>query len=117
MRHRLSGTLLIVLCLICSSAFGAGQGKLKLDVLDELGAGAKPEAEIFERRQKGWRGAPGASVALDPGTYKLVLPIVGGKIVRDELRSSRPRAYRLITNVAVLSVSGRNSKGRSPATG
>ncbi|MGO9059773.1 MAG: hypothetical protein ACLQU2_20695 [Candidatus Binataceae bacterium] len=119
MRHRLSGILLMVLCLIGSSAFGAEQGKLKLDVLDELGAGAKPDAEIFASDgKKAGEVAPGASVALMPGTYKLVLPIVGGKIVRDDIliEGGRERTV-LITNVAVLSVSGRNSKGQEPGYG
>jgi hypothetical protein len=119
MRHRLTGTLLMVVCLICSAALGAERGKLKLDVLDELGAGAKPNAEIFAGDGgKVAEVAPGGSVALKPGTYKLVLPIVGGKIVRDDIlvEAGRERTI-LIANVAVLSVSARNGKGQEPGYG
>lgn len=110
---------MIVFCLIGHAALGAEQGRLKLDVLDELGAGAKPNAEIFAADgKKVGEVAPGASVALNPGTYKLVLPVVGGKIVRDGLmvEAGRERTV-LITNVAVLSISARNSKGQEPGYG
>jgi hypothetical protein len=119
MRHRLTGTLVMVLCLLSSLAFCAEQGKLKLDVLDELGAGARPNAEIFARDgKKAGEVAPGASIALNPGTYRLVLPVVGGKIVRDDilLEAGRERTV-LIANVAVLSVSARNGKGQEPGYG
>lgn len=84
MLRRLIPISLIVFCLLWSVAFGAQQGTLKLDVLDELGAGAKPVAQIFAADgSKAGEVAPGASVELPAGTYKLVLPVVGGKIVRD----------------------------------
>jgi hypothetical protein len=119
MRLRLTLTSFIMLCMLCSAAYGAAQGKLRLDVLDELGAGAKPAAEIFASNgTKVAEVTPGASVALPPGTYKMVLPVVGGKIVRDNLRVEAGRVHTvLITNVAVLSVSARNSNGEEPGFG
>ena len=119
MRHRLTVILVVVLWMIGHAAYGAEQGKLKLDVLDELGAGAKPNAEIFAANgKKIGEVAPGASIALQPGTYKLVLPVVGGKIVRDDImvEAGRERTV-LIANAAVLSVSARNAKGQEPGYG
>jgi hypothetical protein len=118
MRRRLTATLPIVLCLLCSFAMGAEQGSIKLDVLDELGAGAKPAAEIFAGDKKVAEVIPGASVQLPPGTYRLVLPVVGGNIERDNLRVEAGRVHTvLITNVAVLSVSARNGSGQEPGYG
>ena len=54
---------------------------------------------------------------LPAGTYKLVLPVVGGKIVRDGVLVEAGRVHTvLITNVAVLSVSARSS-GKEPGYG
>jgi len=118
MRRRLTATLLIVFCLLSSLAMSAEQGSIKLVVLDELGAGAKPAAEIFAGDKKVGEVVPGASVQLAPGTYKLVLPVVGGNIVRDDLRVEAGRVHTvLITDVAVLSVSARNSSGQEPGYG
>ena len=118
MLRRLIPISLIVFCLLWSVAFGAQQGTLKLDVLDELGAGAKPVAQIFAADgSKAGEVAPGASVELPAGTYKLVLPVVGGKIVRDGVIVEPGRVHTiLITNVAVLSVSAR-SNGKEPGYG
>jgi hypothetical protein len=119
MRLRLTLTSLILLCVLCSMAIGAERGKLRLDVLDELGAGAKPAAQIFASNGvKVAEVAPGASVALPPGEYRMVLQVVGAKIVRDNLQVEAGRVHTvLITNVAVLSVSARNSKGEEPGFG
>ena len=52
MHRRLTATLPIVACLLCSLAVAAERGSIKLDVLDELGAGAKPPAAIFAGDKK-----------------------------------------------------------------
>jgi len=108
--------ILLVALLLCSIASAAERGKIKLDVLDELGAGARPAAQIFaaDGRHAG-EVAPGAAVELPPGAYKLVLPIVGGRIERDGILVEAGRTHTvLITNVAVLSVSARNAGGQEP---
>src|SRR5271155_2753972 len=83
-------------------AIGAETGGLKLDVMGEASAGAKAVADIYEgggRRVA--QVAPGQTVALAPGTYKLVLPIVGGKITKDSIRIEAGRTHTvLITTVA-----------------
>jgi len=120
MRRRLTLTYSIVFCLIGSAALAAQPGRLKLNVLDELGAGAKPAADIYAADgSKAGEVAPGATVELPPGTYRLVLPIVGGKIVREGVlvEAGRVRTV-LIANVAVLSVSARaGGHGEEPGYG
>jgi hypothetical protein len=119
MRIRAAVTSVIVLCLLRTASLCAEMGKIRLDVLDELGAGAKPAAEILAGNgAKVAEVAPGASVALPPGTYKMVLPVIGGKIVRENLRVEAGRVHTvLITNVAVLSVSARKTNGEEPGFG
>jgi hypothetical protein len=111
MRPGLTLIFLLLLCLTSSVAFGEQRGGLRLDVLDELGAGAKPVAQIFAGDgSKAGEVAPGATIQLPAGTYKLVLPVVGGKIVREGVLVEAGRVHTvLITNVAVLSVSARSS--------
>jgi hypothetical protein len=108
--------ILLVALVLCSTASAAERGKIKLDVLDELGAGARPVARIFAADgSKAGEVAPGAAIELPPGNYKLVLPIVGGKIERDDILVEAGRTHTvLITNVAVLSVSARNASGQEP---
>jgi hypothetical protein len=119
MRRGLTGTILIVCCLMCSFALGAEPGKLKLVVLDELGAGAKPAAQIFAGDgTKAGEVTAGGTVELAPGTYKLVLPVMGGNIVRDNLQVEAGRVHTvLVTDVAVLSISARDSAGHEPGFG
>ncbi len=116
MRLRLTPLFLFMLGMLCSAAFGAQRGRLKLDVLDELGAGAKPTAQIFAADgSKAGEVTPGASVELPAGTYRLVLPVVGGTIVREGVLVEAGRVHTvLITNVAVLSVSARSLSGAEP---
>jgi hypothetical protein len=116
MRRRITAIILLAVGFLCCEALAAQRGTLKLDVLDELGAGAKPAAQIFAADgKKAGEVAPGASIELPEGTYKLVLPIVGGKIERDEVVVEAGRVHTvLITNVAVLSVSARNANGQEP---
>jgi hypothetical protein len=119
MRRSLIASVLIVLGLAWSIAFGAQRGALKLDVLDELGAGAQPAAEVFSADgKKAGEVVAGGELELPPGTYKMVLPVVGGKIVRDNLRVEAGRVHTvLVTNVAVLSVAAHNSAGKERGYG
>jgi hypothetical protein len=119
MRLRLTAIFLFLILLVRSAAFGAQQGKLKLDVLDELGAGAKPPAQIFAADgSKAGEVTPGQTITLPAGTYKLLLPVVGGNIVREGVQVEPGRVHTvLITNVAVLSVSARNINGKEPGFG
>jgi hypothetical protein len=116
MRSGLTAISLLVLCLLCSAAFAAQRGRIKLDVLEDLGAGAKPVAQIFAANgAKVGEVAPGASVDLPEGTYKLVLPVIGGTIVREGVIVEAGRVHTvLITDVAVLSVSARKLNGEEP---
>jgi hypothetical protein len=111
--------IFLILISLDSVAWGAQPGTLKLDVLDELGAGAKPNAQIFAADgAKAGEVAPGASVQLPAGSYKLVLPVVGGNIVREGVLIEPGRVHTvLITNVAVLSVAARSSGGKEPGYG
>jgi len=100
-------------------AIGAETGGLKLDVMGEASAGAKAVADIYEGGgRKVAQVAPGQTVALAPGTYKLVLPIVGGKITKDSIRIEAGRTHTvLITTVAILKVSVKDRTGKDPGFG
>jgi hypothetical protein len=117
-RPRHTALFWFVIGLLCSYALAAEQGSIKLDVLGELGAGARPPAAIFAGDRKVAEVVPGASVQLPAGTYRLVLPVIGGNIERDNVRVEAGRVHTvLITNVAVLSVSARSSSGQEPGYG
>ena len=84
----------------------ATTGNLKLDVLGDNGAGAKNAAHVIgaDGKEVG-QVIAGTTVALPPGDYKLVLPIVGGTITKDDVRIEAGRTHTvLITNVAALQV-------------
>ena len=100
-------------------AIGAETGGIKLDVMGEASAGTKALADIYGASgAKVAQVAPGQTVALAPGTYKLVLPIVGGKIIKDDIRVEAGRTHTvLITNVAILKVSVRDRSGKDPGFG
>ena len=91
-------------------------GELKLDVMGELGAGAKNQAEIIAPDGKVVaKVTPGASVAVPPGIYKLKLPLVGGVITKDDIAIEAGRTHTvLISNAAVLSVSVKDKDGKDP---
>jgi len=94
-------------------------GNLKLDVLGDDGAGAKSPAHIIGANGKeAGQVAPGSSIALAPGEYKLVLPIVGGQIVKEGVQIEAGRTHTvLITNVAVLEVKVKDKSGADPGFG
>ncbi len=91
-------------------------GNLKLDVMGELGAGAKNQAEVIAPDGKVVaKVTPGATIALAPGTYKLRLPLIGGTISKDDIAIEAGRTHTvLISNAAALSVSVKDKDGRDP---
>jgi hypothetical protein len=102
---------------IAALAIGAGAtGNLKLDVMGELGAGAKNQAEVIAPDGKVVaKLTPGATVALAPGTYKLRLPLIGGTISKDDIAIEAGRTHTvLISNAAALSVSVKDKDGHDP---
>src|SRR5271155_1921490 len=100
-------------------ARAADTGNLKLDVLHEDGAGAKNPAHIIPANGKEvGQVIAGATIALAPGEYKIVLPIVGGQIVKDGVEIEAGRTHTvLITDVAVLSVDVKDKNGKDPGFG
>jgi hypothetical protein len=96
---------------------GAQTGSLKLEVSG--GAGAKPNGDVYGLNgQQVAEVAPGATIALPPGSYKFVLPIIGGKIVKDDLRIEAGRTRTvLIETAAVLKVAVKNRDGKDPGYG
>jgi hypothetical protein len=104
---------------IVSIAGAAQTGNLKLDVLGDDGAGAKNPAHLIAANGKEvGQVIAGATIALPPGEYKLVLPIVGGQIVKDGVVIEAGRTHTvLVTNVAVLQVSVKYKTGADPGFG
>src|SRR3984957_10448864 len=88
---------------VVSIAYAASTGNLKLDVMGEDGAGAKNPAHVIAANGKeAGQVIAGSSIALPPGEYKIVLPIVGGQIVKDGVQVEAGRTHTvLIENVAV----------------
>jgi hypothetical protein len=109
----------IALLALVWSAQAAQTGNLKLDVLGENGAGAKNPAHVIAANGKeAGQVTPGSSVALAPGEYKIVLPIIGGQIVKDGVQIEAGRTHTvLIENVAVLEVSVKDKTGADPGFG
>jgi hypothetical protein len=111
--------VLVALLLVASLALGESTGMLKLDVLGVNGAGAKNLAHLMapDGKEAG-QVAAGSTVALPPGEYKLVLPIVGGQIVKDGIRIEAGRTHTvLIENVASMRVSVKDKTGADPGFG
>ncbi len=97
-------------------SIAAETGRLKLDVLEEMGRGAINRAAVISADgRKIGEVAPGGDIALAPGEYKLVLPIIGGKITKEGLEVEAGRTTTvLITNVAVLRVNVKDRDGKDP---
>jgi hypothetical protein len=107
--------MLAVLAIGVSAAHGAATGKLKLDVLGDVGAGARNTAQIIAAGKQVGQVVPGATVDLPPGDYSVVLPIVGGHIVKDGITIEAGRTHTvLITDVAVMQVSAKDRNGKDP---
>ncbi|MGA9721172.1 MAG: hypothetical protein WBQ86_01850 [Candidatus Binatus sp.] len=111
--------LLAAVSIFASIACAAGTGNLKLDVLGDDGAGARNPAHLIAANGKeAGQVTAGSTIALPPGEYKLVLPIVGGQIVKDGVQIEAGRTHTvLINNVAVLQVSAKDKTGVDPGFG
>jgi|SRR5579863_8600840 len=109
----------LVLFAIASLAFAEATGNVKLDVLGKDGAGAKNPAHLIAANGKeAGQVAAGSTVALPPGDYKLVLPIVGGQIIKEGIRVEAGRTHTvLIENVASMRVSVKDKSGTDPGFG
>ncbi len=105
--------------LAAALALAAPLGTLKLDVLGDIGAGAKNPAHLTAADGKeAGQVAAGGTIQLRPGDYKLVLPIVGGKITKDGVKIEAGRTHTvLINNVAVLEVDVTDRSGKDPGFG
>jgi len=105
-----------ILIAVVSIVYAAQTGNLKLDVLGDDGAGAKNPAHVIAANGKeAGQVTAGSSVALAPGEYKVVLPIVGGQIVKDGVQIEAGRTHTvMIANVAVLQVSVKDKTGSDP---
>jgi hypothetical protein len=110
---------LIALLILAASARAANTGTLKLDVMGDMGAGAHNSAQVIGHDGKvAGEIAPGATLALKPGNYKLVLPIIGGTITKSDVKIEAGRTHTVaITNVAVLQVSVTDRNGKDPGFG
>src|ERR1035441_7474521 len=111
--------LLATVSIVAAIAGAVQTGNLKLDVLGKEGAGAKNPAHLIAANGKeAGQVTPGSSIALPPGEYKLVMPIVGGQIVKDGVQIEAGRTHTvLIENVAVLQVSAKDKTGVDPGLG
>ncbi|HTR62250.1 MAG TPA: hypothetical protein VMH37_11150 [Candidatus Binataceae bacterium] len=107
------------LLLAVGIACAADSGNLALDVLGDLGAGAQNSAQVIGRDGKVvGEVRPGSSVALPPGSYKLVLPIVGGKIEKDDVVVEPGRTHTVMINgPAVMEVDVKDRNGKDPGFG
>ena len=111
--------LLAVVPIFATLVCAAQTGTLKLDVMGDDGAGAKNPAHVIAANGKeAGQVIAGSSIALAPGEYKVVLPIIGGKIVKDGVQIEAGRTHTvLIENVAVLQVSVKDKTGNDPGFG
>jgi len=101
---------------VAAAAQAASTGKLKLDVLGNIGAGAKNEARVLtDDGREVAKVAPGATIDIAAGRYRLELPIVGGTIRKNDVAVEAGRtATVLIANVAVLEVDAKVKDGTDP---
>ena len=105
----------VSLVLAASAAIAGATGKLKLDVMGDIGAGAMNTAQIMAAGHQVGQIAPGATVDLPPGDYSVVLPIIGGHIVKNGVTIEAGRTHTLlITDVAVMKVSAKDRTGNDP---
>jgi hypothetical protein len=110
----------ITLLLALASIVGTAEtGNLKLDVLGDIGAGAQNAAQIIGADGKvAGEVHAGSSIALAPGDYKMVLPLVGGTITKDDIRIEPGRTRTvMIDNAAVMEVNVKDRNGKDPGFG
>src|SRR5579872_5548762 len=107
-------TIVVAIWAVCVAA--GATGDLKLDVMGDLGVGAKNQAEVIAPDGKVIaKVTPGASVPLPPGVYRLRLPLIGGTINKDDIAIEAGRTHTvLIQNAAALSVSVKDKDGHDP---
>ena len=98
---------------------GAETGTLKLDVLGDIGAGAENAARVLGADGKvAGEVHAGSSIALAPGDYKMVLPLIGGTITKDDIRIEPGRTRTvMIDNAAVMEVNVKDRHGKDPGFG
>jgi hypothetical protein len=116
---RLFAASAFALLIAGSIAHATNTGNLKLDVMGQDGAGAKNPAHVIAANGKeAGQVTAGSSIALAPGEYKIVLPIVGGQIVKGGVQIEAGRTHTVtIANVAVLQVSVKDKTGADPGFG
>jgi hypothetical protein len=117
--NRISALAAVFVIIFARAAFCADTGLLKLDVMGEIGAGAANAAQVIAPDGKiAGEVLPGATLALAPGSYKLVLPIVGGSITKNDVIIVAGRTHTvLIANVAVMQVIVTDKHGKDPGFG
>ena len=106
----------IVALSIAAGVSAAQTGNVKLDVLGDIGSDARNAAQLIDRNGKvAGEVRPGHTIALAPGEYQMVLPIVGGKIMKDSVMVEAGRTSTvMIDNVAVLQVDAKDASGKDP---
>ncbi len=111
--------LVAVVSTFATLAHATSTGNLKLDVMGDDGAGAKNPAHVIASNGKeAGQVTAGSSISLAPGEYKLVLPIVGGQIVKNGVQIEAGRTHTvMIANVAVLQVTVKDKTGADPGFG
>ena len=119
MLPRLFGAL-VAIALLAGVAGAANQtGTLKLDVMGEIGAGARNPAHVIagDGKEVGQVSA-GSTIDLAPGTYRIDLPIIGGHVSKDNVVIEAGRTHSvLIDNVAVMQVDVKDRTGKDPGFG
>ncbi len=115
MRRLFAIQIIAAMIWIVTIAAGA-TGNLKLDVMGDLGAGAKNQGEVIASDGKAVaKVTPGSEIALPPGVYKLRLPLIGGTISKDDIAIEAGRTHTvLIQDAAVLTVSVKDKDGHDP---
>src|SRR5579863_1829455 len=115
MKIRIS--LLFIIYMMCTfSARAAAPGKIALDVMGEQGAGAKVPANIVASDGHVVATvAAGSSTEVAPGEYRVELPLIGGKIVKNGISVESGRTHTVVVdNVGVLEVSVKDKTGKDP---
>lgn len=116
---RFAATAAVAILWLAFNALAGATGNLKLDVIGDNGAGAKIPAQVFSADGKrAGQVIAGATIALPPGEYKIVLPLIGGKVTKDNVAVVAGRTHTvMIDNVAALEVMVKDREGKDPGFG